>query len=139
MAMYKNSNSVIRSNSAVRDKFSVKTGVHEGSVLSPLLFIIVLESLLRECRNILPQEICYVDNLVIIAESLEELGLGRYAAWQNCIESKGVRVNLAKTKVMISYLNQGTTFTSGKHPCGVYCKVVGFNSMICSDCDHWVH
>ena len=79
MAMYKNSNSVIRSNSAVRDKFSVKTGVHEGSVLSPLLFIIVLESLLRECRNILPQEICYVDNLVIIAESLEELGLGRYA------------------------------------------------------------
>ena len=30
------------------DKFGVKVGVHQGSVLSPLLFIIVLEALTRE-------------------------------------------------------------------------------------------
>ena len=31
--------------------FSVRVGVHQGSVLSPLLFIIVLEALSREFRD----------------------------------------------------------------------------------------
>ena len=36
----------------VRDKVkSLKVSVHKGSVLSPLLFIIVLEALLREFRS----------------------------------------------------------------------------------------
>ena len=32
-------------------KFEVKVGVHQSSVLSPLLFIIVLEALSREFRS----------------------------------------------------------------------------------------
>ena len=41
----------------------MKVGVHQGSVLSPLLFIIVLETLSRELRCGVPW-----DDLVIIAE-----------------------------------------------------------------------
>ena len=33
------------------DEFKVKFGVHQGSVLSPLLFIIVLDALSREIRR----------------------------------------------------------------------------------------
>ena len=40
---------VIRINSTVADKFDLIVRVHQGFVLSPLLFIIVLEALLREC------------------------------------------------------------------------------------------
>ena len=47
--IYRNSDSVIRINSTVADKFDLIVGVHQGFVLSPLLFIIVLETLLREC------------------------------------------------------------------------------------------
>ena len=39
--------------------FSVKVGVHPGSVLSPLLFIIVLEALSREFSEGLPMEQLY--------------------------------------------------------------------------------
>ena len=46
----------------------------------------------------------HADDLVIIAESLEELDT-RYAAWKKCMEVKGLRVNLAKAKVMISDVN----------------------------------
>ena len=53
-------------------EFEVKVGVHQGSVLSPLLFIIVLEALSREFRFWVPWEDLYADDLVIIAESLEE-------------------------------------------------------------------
>ena len=48
-------------------------GVHQGSVLSPLLFIIVLEALSREFRTGYPWELLYADDLMISAESMEEL------------------------------------------------------------------
>lgn len=51
MTMYRNSNSVNRVNNTVGDKFHVKVGVHQVSVLIPLLLVIVLEILLRECRG----------------------------------------------------------------------------------------
>ena len=49
-----------------------KVEVHQGSILSPLLFIIVLEALSREFRVGVPWEDLYVNDLVIIADSLEE-------------------------------------------------------------------
>ena len=50
----------------------MNVGVHHGSVLSPLLFIIVLEALSRVLRSGVPWEDIYADPLVIITESLEE-------------------------------------------------------------------
>ena len=47
--------------------------MHQGSVLSPLLFIIVLEALSREFREGLPMELLYADDLVLMAESKELL------------------------------------------------------------------
>ena len=42
--------------------------MHQGSVLSPLLFIIALEALSREFREGLPMELLYADDLVLVAE-----------------------------------------------------------------------
>ena len=47
----------------------VKVRVHQGSVFSPLLFIIVLEALSLEFRAGVPWEDLYADDLVIIADS----------------------------------------------------------------------
>ena len=54
MAMYKLSNSAVRVNNTVGRKFNVKVRVHQGSVLSPLLFIMVLEALSKAFRSHLP-------------------------------------------------------------------------------------
>ena len=59
----------------MEDKFGVKVRVYRGSVLNPLLFIIVLEPISRKCRSSPPlRKMLYADDLVIIAESLEKLG-----------------------------------------------------------------
>ena len=116
---------------------SFRIGKRNRHVLSPFLFVTVLEALSREWRRALPWEVLHADDLVIIAESLEELDT-RYAAWKKCMEVKGLRVNLAKAKVMISDVNRGTTFTSRKYPCGVCCKGVGSNSIFCNHFIHWV-
>jgi len=41
---------------SVCDCFEVKVGMHQGSALSPLLFVIVMEALCREFRVALPWE-----------------------------------------------------------------------------------
>ena len=49
-AMYNNARSRVRVGSEYNEEFEVGVGVHQGSVLSPLLFIIVLEALSRDFR-----------------------------------------------------------------------------------------
>ena len=66
----------VRVGKGYSEEFEVKVGVHQGSVLSPLLFIIVLEALSREFRSGVPWEDLYANDLVIIAESLEEVSGG---------------------------------------------------------------
>ena len=116
----------------------MKVGVHQGSVLSPLLFIIFLKALSSECRNRSVWELLYADDLVIITKSLKELE-DSYCSWKSIIESKGLVVSMKKTKVMVSALNHGPSFESGKHSCGVCFKGVGVSSILCILCNHWVH
>ena len=70
MAMCEFSNSAVRVDNTVGNKFNVKVGIHQESVLSPLKFIVFLEALSREFRSGLPWEMLYADDLVIIVESL---------------------------------------------------------------------
>jgi len=78
----------------------VKVGMHQGSALSHLLFVI-MEALYREFRVALPWELLYVDDLVVIAETEEDL-IKRLNEWKNFVENRGIRVNMNKTKVMIT-------------------------------------
>ena len=70
--MYANAWSHVPDGEGYSKEFEVKVGVQQGSVLSPLLFIIVLEALSREFHSGVPWEDLYGDDLVIIAVSLEE-------------------------------------------------------------------
>ena len=49
--MYENIRSCVRVCKGLSDEFEVKFSVHQGSVLSPQLFIIVLDALSREIRR----------------------------------------------------------------------------------------
>ena len=78
-----------------------KVGMHQGSALSPLLFVIVMEAISREFRVALPWELLCADELAVIAETEEEV-IKRLNEWKDSVERKGMRVNMNKTKVMIS-------------------------------------
>jgi Reverse transcriptase (RNA-dependent DNA polymerase) len=45
-------------------EFEVKVEVHQGSELSPLLFIIVMEELASKFKHGLPMKLLYADDLV---------------------------------------------------------------------------
>ena len=58
--------------------------LHQGSVLTYLLFIIVLEALSREMRSRCSGELLYADNLTLISESLDDLKEVR-EAWKGAL------------------------------------------------------
>ena len=137
-AMYTDTSTMVRLGSQVSQRLGVNVGVHQGSVLSPLLFIIVLEALSRSFRGGLPLELLYADDLVLLAES-KELLLEKIKKWKVGMEEKGLRVNVGKTKVMRCQEDAGQAVKTGRYPCGVCGRGVGSNSIKCTSCDAWVH
>ena len=65
----------------------------------------------------------YADDLVLKAESIEERK-ENVLRWKECMEVKGLKVNIGKTKVMVSGMNCGAIEKMGKWPCTVCMKRV---------------
>ena len=93
MSMYTGAKTVVRTVYGNSECLEVKVGMHQGSELSPLLFVIVMEAISREFRVALPWELLYADDLV--AETEEDL-VKRINEWKHNMENKCMRVNMDK-------------------------------------------
>ena len=113
--------------------FEIKVGMHQGSALSPLLFVIVMEAISREFRVALSWKLLYADDLAVIAETEEDL-IKRLNEWKDNVENRGMRVNMNKTKVMISGECQKPMQKAARWPCGVCGRGVDSNSIQCTSC-----
>ena len=97
MSLYHGAKTKFRVKSEVSEEFLVQVGVHQGSVFSPLLFAIVVDVISENAREGLMNEILYADDLVLLSESTENLN-EKFLKWKEAFESKGLKVNLKKTK-----------------------------------------
>ena len=137
--MYQDVKSKVRVEGSYSEEFPVEVGVHQGSILSPLLFIIVMEAISRNSRLGCPWELLYADDIVLIATDIEELER-QIRAWNDNLGNKGLRVNMNKTKVMVSGRDMGTLIEEGKYPCAMCKTGVGSrNAVQCVRCKYWVH
>jgi len=98
MSMYTGAKTVVRTVYGNSKGYEVKVGMHQGSALSPLLFVIVMDAISREFRVALPWELLYADDLAVIPETEEEL-IKRLNEWKDNVESKGMRVSVNKPRL----------------------------------------
>ena len=137
MKMYEGAETKVRCGNTLSDSFPVHVGVHQGSVLSPLLFAVVIDVLSEDCRKDGLWNLLYADDLVLMCETIEELE-ELVLAWKVAFEGKGLKVNMAKTKVMQASGGKGVTVEAKEDPCGVCGKRVKENLMECTRCRRWV-
>jgi len=78
----------------------VKVRVHQGSVLSPLLFAMVVDEVTENARKGWMKENLYAIDLVLMGESRDELR-ENFDQWKRAFESKGMKVNLGTTGLMV--------------------------------------
>jgi len=82
---------VVRVNGRDSKAFGGRVGVRQGSELSPLLFVIVLEALSSELKEGLPMALLYADDLILTAGMVEllveKIQIGK------SMEENGLRVN----------------------------------------------
>ena len=135
--MYANEQSHVEICEEYSEEFEVKVGVYEDSVLSLLLFIIVLEALPRKFRSGVPWEDLYTSDLVIIAELFEEC-VRRLLTWKEAMEEKG-QSKCRKDKDHDLWYGSGPPAVFRQVSCAVCRTGVGRNRITCNGCKHWVH
>ena len=65
--MYYDVQSHVQVNGGFTDEFKMNADVQQGSVLSPLLFVMVFEALSLEFQTGCPWELVYADDLVMVS------------------------------------------------------------------------
>ena len=101
MSLYKRAKTRVRVDSELSEEPEVKVGMHLGFVLSPFLFALVVDVVSEFATEGALSELLYADELVLMSETIEGLR-DAFLKLKEAFESKGLKVNLGKTKVMVS-------------------------------------
>ena len=86
MKMYEEVLSQVKVEGEASKEFAVRVGIHQGSILSPFIFAVVMAVVTEEVAK----EGCalmYADDLVLICEAKEE-ARQRFVAWRNALERR---------------------------------------------------
>ena len=105
--LYAAQEAIVRNGHGTTDWFQIGKGVHQGCILSPCLFNLYAEYIMRNTgleeaqagRNI--NNLRYADDTTLMAESEEELKSLLMKVKQES-EKVGLKLNIQKTKLMAS-------------------------------------
>ena len=97
--VYKDCKTAVSVAGELSSSFSLIVGIHQGSTLSPLLFIMVMNVLTEDVRDDPLMELLYAADLVLCGESLNEV-IDKNGRWKNAVEGKSLRVIVDKAEGM---------------------------------------
>lgn len=137
-SLYVESRSRVKTLAGTSRDFGLRVGVHQGSALSLLLFITVMEEATKLARGDGLWELLYANDLELTAESREEV-TDMFNRWKEGMEQRGLKINMEKTKLMMTRNEARERILSGKWLCGCCGRGVEANSVLCTRCNKWCH
>ena len=101
------------------------------------LFAIVADEISENAKEELMKAILYGDDLILMSESVENWK-EKFLKWKEAFESKGLKVNLKKTKVILSN-SKGEVLKSKVDSWAKCAKRMMTNSVMCAKRGKWVY
>ena len=95
--MYQGATTRVKCKRGISEQFEVGIGLHQGSALSPFLFIMLVDTISQDVRTELPWELLYADDLAIIDITSTDTQ-NRLESWQKVLTDYGLKINVAKTE-----------------------------------------
>ena len=83
-------------------------------------------------------KLLYAGNLVVTAEP-KEGAVSMFGKREEAMFSRSLKIDVEKTKQMVSGKPLVTRQETERHPCGVWASGFGANSTFCIRCNKWVH
>ncbi|EYC40844.1 hypothetical protein Y032_0594g424 [Ancylostoma ceylanicum] len=112
--LYDGTRSQVRTPNGTSEEFRVNVGVHQGSALSPLLFILVMDAITKDIQKTVPWTLLYADDVMLAANTKAELEQ-QVQTWQDRLADFGLRLNVRKTEYLTTDKNeQDTVRVSGE-------------------------
>ena len=114
-SFYEGSSACIRVRGSKSEWFDIKSGVRQGCVMSPWLFNMYMDGVMKEARPMFGRkgvsmvsgtkewkvtDLLYADDLVLVAESVNDLEL-MIGSFDKVCTRRGMKVNASKSKVMV--------------------------------------
>uniref|UniRef100_A0A7I4YDH8 Reverse transcriptase domain-containing protein n=1 Tax=Haemonchus contortus TaxID=6289 RepID=A0A7I4YDH8_HAECO len=98
-------------------EFPISVGVHQGSALYPLLFVVVTDAITKDPQKPAPWTLPYADDVMLASEDKSELE-SQVQTWSDRLAMFGLRLNVKKTEYLTtnssepgSIKNNGTELT----------------------------
>jgi retron-type reverse transcriptase len=112
--LYQNSRNYVRSKNNRSKEFITVDGLRQGGVLSPLLFIIMMDEIIKKTKEKAKQvkighyklttvkisECAFADDLVVFGSTEKELQ-ENLNTWNKVLQEQQMKINIAKTKIMV--------------------------------------
>ena len=101
MTLYQDSQSTVRTTEGMTDWFSITSGVRQGCVLSPLLFIAYMDKITQESNsdNDEINELLFADDQCLIHQNEQDLQHHIDTLNKNCVKHD-MKINNTKTEIM---------------------------------------
>lgn len=97
--MYDGAMTQVRSSAGTTKAFPVRVGLHQGSALSPYLFDLVMDVIVKDVKKEAPWCMMFADD-VVICESTQEALQDNLEQWRKALEERGMRISRVKTDYM---------------------------------------
>ena len=95
--LYRNVTSAVRCSVGTSSPFTIKVGVHQGSALSPLLFVLCMDTVTADIQSPHPWKLLYADDVLLANEEREQLQV-QTQQWKTRLADYGMRLNTKKTE-----------------------------------------
>jgi hypothetical protein len=97
--LYQTATSSVRCAAGTSENFPINVGVHQGSALSPLLFILCMDTVTKDIQTKHPWTLLYADDVMIASETRNGLEQ-QVQEWKTRLEQFGLKLNIKKTEYL---------------------------------------